>query len=83
MDGTTQTTAADIGTVAASTRYVLRMRVNDVAGKVFFSVNGGAEVEATATLPASATDLGVVVRVFNQVAAIRQINLSRVWVEYD
>lgn len=83
MDGTTQTTAADIGTVVADTKYVLKFRVDSAGGKVFFSVNGGSEVEASATLPAVGTDLGVVLRVFNQVAAIRQLNLSRIWVEYD
>jgi hypothetical protein len=82
-DSTTQNTGTAIGTVAADTKYKLKFRVDSGAGIVYFSVNDSAEQSLNANLPAAGTNLGVVVRVFTQTAAIRQINLSRVYVEFN
>ena len=82
-DSSTQNTGVAIGTVAADTKYKLKFRVDSAGGVVYFSVNDSAEQILNANLPAVGTNLGVVVRVYTQTAAIRQINLSRVWVEYN
>jgi hypothetical protein len=53
-DGTTQHTDTAIGTVAAATRYLLKIRfVSSGTPTAFFSVNGGAETSVTANLPAT------------------------------
>jgi len=83
-NGTNVTVSAQVGpNLLADTRYVLRLRVDDSAGRAFFSVNGGAEVEVTANLPAAATELGAVVYGITTIGAPRVILFSRAQVRYD
>lgn len=80
-DGSTQATS-DVGaTVATSTKYVLRCRVDSTNSTAYFSVNGSTEVAIATNLPASGTDLGLIFRVITNTAAIITLNLSRLHVE--
>lgn len=80
-DGTTQNTGTAIGTVAASTTYVLRLRVVSASSTVYFSVNNSAEQSLTTNFPASSQDMGMVVRCIDTTASIRLLNFSyaKVW----
>lgn len=82
-DATTQQEATAIGSVAASTFYMLRMRINSALGVAYFSVKTSfaaawpTETTLSVNLPAAAQDLGFCVRVIPTTAAIRQLNFGR------
>ena len=54
-DGATQTVSGLVAAITTNTRYKLKVR--KAGSSVFFSVNDGTEVEATATLPVDTTGL--------------------------
>lgn len=75
-DGATQSTTAVGPALATDTRYVLKIRVS--GSSVFFSVNGGTEVEKTTNIPASTTAFQFSFRVITRAAAAKSILVSRV-----
>jgi len=82
-DSTTQNTGAAIGTVAANTLYLLKLRLDTAAGIAYFTVKTSfaaawpTETQLSTNLPAAATDLGACVRVIPQAASIRVLNFGR------
>jgi hypothetical protein len=74
------TAGAAIGTVAADTRYVLRIR--RVGGSVFFSVDGGAEQTISTTVPAITTAINWECQIYTRAAATKEFLLSRAYIEY-
>lgn len=83
-DGTVQGLTADMDTVNPDTRYLLRVRVDGSGGGVaYFAVNNGPEVALSTGMPAAATNMGIAVVVFTNVAAARNLLFSRLRVEYD
>lgn len=78
-----QTTGTAIGTVAVSTRYRLRARVDSANGVVYFSVNNSTETTISTNLPPVGTDLGPGLAFYNLVAVTRSIGLSRFYVEQN
>lgn len=79
-NGSTQTTGTDIGTVAVSTRYLLRIRV--VGSNAYFSVDNGAEQTISTTVPTSGR-MGMVCAIISTSTAARTILMSRMQVEAD
>lgn len=75
-DGTTQTVFTSTAAIAASTRYVLRIRL--FAASVEFWLNGVLIHTATATLPGAATSLLGTIEVIAQAASARNIHVSRI-----
>lgn len=75
-DGTTQSVTATVAAIAASTQYKLKIRKS--GSSVFFSVDGGTEVQQTSNLPAAATEFGIDLMAANAVAgATHPIKFSR------
>ena len=77
-DGATQTVSAAVASIAASTNYRLRIRIPEITS-AFFSVNGGAEVEVSANLPATNISLRWRVVVVTQTGATRDLTYFRTW----
>ena len=75
-DGTTQSVGTAIGTVAASTTYKLRIRVDSGNSRAFFSVNDSAEQTFGTNFPTITTDMGCYVRCITTSAAIRLLNFA-------
>lgn len=75
-DGTTQSTGTAIGTVAASTTYKLRVRVDSGNARAYFSVNDGAEQTFGTNFPTITNEVGLFVRCITTSAAIRLLNFS-------
>lgn len=71
------------GTIAAATRYLLVMEINDADGTVDFSVNNGPVSTLSANLPAATTELGYSVTIFTTAAAAKNFKFSRMWCEFD
>jgi hypothetical protein len=82
-NGSTQSVTPVIASIAATTRYLLRLRIDSNAGIAYFSVNDGSEVSLNTNLPAPTTDLGVMMRVIPLVASGRDLKISRVVLSYD
>lgn len=84
-DGASQSTATAIGTVAASTRYLLTIEVDDTNGLARFRVNNDLTTERTisTTLPAAATELGASWYIITTAAAAKNWKFSRCVCEYD
>lgn len=82
-NATTQSTGTAMGTVAANTLHMLKMRIDSASGVVYFSVRtsyGSAwltESQHIANLPEPATDLGFCVRVIPVAASIRSLDFLR------
>jgi len=81
--GAGQSVTGSLGAVAASSRYLLRIRVDNTSGIAYFSVNNGAELSLNTNLPAAATELGLVVRMSNTVALNRDLKFSRSLCSFD
>jgi hypothetical protein len=79
-NGVTQTTGTDIGTVTASTRYLLRVRI--VGSNAYFSVDNGTEQVVSTNVPTSG-QLGMVCATISTSAAARAIYMARMQVEAD
>jgi len=79
--GAAQTVSATVGAIAASTRYVLRVRTVPGGSAAYFSVNDGPEVAVTTNLPVSSTELGACVLAITTTATAKNIAISRygVW----
>jgi len=76
-DGSGQTVSADIAAIAASTAYRFKIRVASAGTAVFCSINGGAEVQVSTTLPTTTQAIGMSHYIYTQAAAIRQWKYSR------
>lgn len=79
-DGTTQSITTTVAAIAANTVY--RLRVRKVGTSVFFSVNGGTEVEHTTNLPQGSTALFWDVRIFTKTTALREFTFFRHWLKF-
>lgn len=79
-DGATQSVTAQVAAIATSTRYKLKIRVS--GSTVYFSVNDGTEVSATANLPASTTDMYPWFGVYTNEAVAKEWSLSRAHCRY-
>lgn len=80
-DGTTTYNGTSLGTWAANSRYLVKIRV-DRAGTCYFSINGGGEVTFTpGTFPTTSTALGWEIRVFNTASVAANFMAS--WVHCD
>lgn len=84
-DGASQSTGTAIGTIAASTRYLLTIEVDDANGLAKFRVNNDYTTERTltTTLPAAATELGASWYVITTAAVAKNWKFSRLVCEYD
>ncbi len=80
-DATSQTVTDTGATVQPSTIYVLRIRTVDAA-TVGFSVNGSAETQVTATLPAATQGLTISCLIFTTEAVTKSILSSRASVRF-
>lgn len=78
-DGT-QSVTAQVAAIAADTRYKIKIRKSGAS--VFFSVNDGTEVEATADIPTATTEFGFDVRISVAGAVTRVFYLSRLLIAY-
>lgn len=78
-DGT-QAVTATVATIAANTRYVLRIR--KVGSTVFFSVNGGTEISQATHVPVNNAYASVGMRVTTLANAVRSLWFSRGWCDY-
>ena len=72
-DGTTQAVTAEVAAIAADTLYKLKIRKS--GSSVFFSVNGGAEIEQTNNLPSATSQLTWYAFVYTQAAASKSLVL--------
>lgn len=75
-DGTTQSTGSAMNTLAGSTAYKLRMRVDSSNSTVYFSIDDGAEVSMATNFPAAATDMGLAAIVIPQAAAFKELDTA-------
>ena len=75
-NGTTQTLGTAIGTVAASTAYKLRFRIDSANSKINFSANGGVE-QVVSAIPGLTTNMGIGVQTFNTVTGTKTFSFSR------
>jgi hypothetical protein len=83
-DGTTTSTGAALGgVVAATTRYLLQIEVNDANGTATFRVNNGAPLVMSTNLPLASAELGACVMLITNSAAARNFKFSRFVVEMD
>jgi len=57
-NGTSQSVSGKVADIAASTKYRLRIRISNADGKIYFSVNDGAEVSLSSNLPRNTVNLG-------------------------
>lgn len=64
-----------VAAIAVDTNYKLKIRKSGTS--VFFSVNDGTEVEATADLPAATATLGVGARLYTQAGVAKAFSFSR------
>lgn len=71
------------GTIAATTRYLLSMEVNDTAGTATMRINNGTASTLSANLPAAATELGYVFYLITTAAVAKNFKFSRMVIEYD
>lgn len=76
-DGTTQSVTATVAAIAINSAYLLKIRVSSDGGTVYFSVNGGTEVSATANLPAGTITLGFAIEIVTTDANAKSLNISR------
>lgn len=74
-DGATQTVTGLVAAIATGTTYKLKVRW--AGSTVYFSVNGGTEVSATATLPSTGTGLVWYCHVFTNAAAAKSLTWYR------
>lgn len=84
-DGSSQSTATAIGTVATSTRYLLSIEMDSANGVAKFRVNNDRTTERSisTTLPATTTELGASWYIIAITAAVRNWKFSRCICEYD
>lgn len=84
-DGATQSTATAIGTIAASTRYLLSIEVDDTNGIAYFMVNNDLTTRRSinTNLPAAATELGAAWYLITNSGAGKNFKFSRAWCDYD
>lgn len=75
-DGTTHSVTAVVATIAVDTAYKLKIR--KVGSSVFFSVNGGTEVEKTTNLPQE-IGLKFDCRISTTENVAKRLAVSRVW----
>lgn len=75
-DGSNASFGTAIGTVAGSTVYKLRIRIDSANLRAFFSVNDSAEQIFGTNFPAIATDMGFITRCITTSAAVRLLNFS-------
>ena len=82
-DGTTASADSAVGaTVAVSTAYLLKLRVDSAANTAYFSVNGSTEVSIASNLPATATELGFDLTIITTDTTADTFKLSRIYCEY-
>jgi len=82
-NGSSQSNTSLIATVAANTRYLLRIRIDNSNGVAYFSVNNGSEVALNTNLPTAATELGCMIRNINITTVAKDLKISRVVCSYD
>lgn len=82
VDNGTQTVGTTIGTVVASTQYKLVIRIDQAAGKCYFSVNGGVEQTVNA-VPTSGAELGFCCEISNTAAGARSFDFSRLEIVHN
>lgn len=75
-DGTNQSTTSSIASIAASTKYSLRVR--STGSTAFYSVNNGAESSLSATFPTGATRVGVGISVYTTTNSAKTIQIQRI-----
>jgi hypothetical protein len=78
-DGT-QSVTAQVAAIADNTRYKLRIRKS--GSTVYFSVNDGTEVSATADIPSGTTQMGYDIRTVTLTNALRPLYFSRMVIKY-
>lgn len=76
-DGAAQSTAVQIATIAASTRYLLRIRVDNNTGIAYFSVDNGPEIPISANVPTASQEMGAAVLAITTTATAKNIAISR------
>lgn len=76
-----QTLGANIGTVAASTRYMLKCRIDTTNNKAYFSVDGSAETVITG-LPNAAQNWAAFVKLYTTNASAKTFSLSRFYFDF-
>lgn len=79
-DGATQTVSGKVADIATDTNY--RLTIRCAGTSVFFSVDGGSEVEMTANLPATTAEVGVTVGCANVGGVARVLSISRLACRY-
>lgn len=81
-DGVSTSVTATVAAIATSTRYLLRIRVDESVPAVYFSVNNGTEVSLTTNLPAAGQALGYLLAFRNLVGADRRLRFGRLEIAY-
>jgi hypothetical protein len=76
------TVSSTVAAIAASTEYLLRIRVSGDGTAIHFSVDGGTEQTITTDLPTTTVALNAVVKVTTQAASARVIDFAVLHVEF-
>ena len=82
-DGATLNAGAAIGTVVADTTYKLKIRVDDAASAIMFSVDDSPETIVTANLPSNSQNLGFYFGVETLDTSARDLLFARALIEYN
>lgn len=72
-NGSSQSVGTAIGSVAASTAYKLRIRVDSANAQAYFSVNDSAEQLLATNFPTVTNEMGIIIDVMSQVVGARNI----------
>ncbi len=82
-DGAAQTVTDTGVTVAAATRYALKIRVDEADGTVYASVNGSVEVSCATNVPANTANMGVAAKIIALENATKGLRIGQIYVEHD
>jgi hypothetical protein len=84
-DGATQTISSSLAAIAAATVYHLRIRVDSTSSIAYFSIDDGAEVAISTTLPATTTEMGAEAIAIKTATTAPATNfaISRLVMEFD
>lgn len=80
--GGAQSLSNTVAAIAASTEYLLRIRVSGNGTAIHFSVDGSAEQTITTNLPPTDERMAVTERHYTQTGATRSFDFNRFYIEY-
>lgn len=82
-DGSAQSSPVQVSSIAANTRYVMRIRIDTVSGIAYFSIDNGPEYQISANTPGASQDMGAcVLAITTTASANKGFGISRYGVRW-